>query len=149
MPARLRLQQSGKAGSGGGRRGENRGKDLAEIGRHGEVAMLIELRRRQARPLAIDAAAPDRAAQNPDHVAVAVVGAVRVVLAQGAAELGDDDDGGVLPLGAEAAGEGGKALAERAQVIRELALVSALIDMRIPAAERREGEADAPVAAQE
>ena len=112
-----------------------------KVGGDREVAPLVELRRRQPRPVAVDPAAVDRAAHHPDDVAVAVVGAAIAVLAHGAAELGEDDDHRVAPGAAEPAGQRGEAFAERAQPVGELALLAALVDMGVPAAERRQRRA--------
>jgi hypothetical protein len=52
---------------------EDGGKRGTVVGGDGEVAALVEPSRREARPVAIDAATTDAAAQHPDDVAVAMV----------------------------------------------------------------------------
>ena len=67
---------------------ENYRQDGAKIGGDREIAPLVELRRGEARPVAVNAAAIDRASQQPDDIAVAVIRAAIAVLAHGAAEFG-------------------------------------------------------------
>src|SRR6202453_4101333 len=83
----------GGAGDGEMARADLR-EDVAEVGGDGEVAILEELVGRERGPVAVDAAALDRAAHGEEAGAVAVVSAAVAVLMHGAAELahGDDDD---------------------------------------------------------
>src|SRR4051812_45233585 len=126
------------------------GHHTAVIGGDGEIAALEQRRHRQSGPLAIDLAAADAAAEYLDRVAVAVVGAAIPILFHGAAEFRQDHDDGVVPdcsTGAvERLGEGGEPVAERAQAVGELALLVALADMRVPAAEAQERKPDIAIA---
>src|SRR5258706_6567559 len=108
---------------------------MTGIGGDGEIAAFEQLRGRKARPVAITAATAHPPAGQPDHVAVAMIGAAVAVLLNGAAELGDDDDDRVVPVATQAAGQRGQPIAERTQPVGELTLVVALLDMRVPAAE--------------
>jgi hypothetical protein len=67
---------------------EQGGKQRAIIGGNGEVAGLIELSRRKAGPIAINAAAAHASAKHPYDVAMAVISATVAVLVNRAAELG-------------------------------------------------------------
>src|SRR5205823_4238338 len=62
-------------------------EDVAEVGRHGEVAVLEELLRVESWPLAVHLSALHAAACDQHYVGVAVIGAAVAVLADGAAEL--------------------------------------------------------------
>ncbi len=66
---------------------------------------------------------------------MAVIGAPVAVLPKGAAEFRQDDDDGVLPSLTRPSGKGGETLAERAQMIGQLPVVVALIDVGIPTPE--------------
>src|SRR6266851_8490855 len=101
--------------------GEYRGERAAVIGCHGAVAALVKRGRREAGPLPVNPAAAHRAAQDPDRIAMPVIGAGIAILVDGAAELGEHDYDGICPLVAEALRQGGKAVAERAQPVGELA----------------------------
>src|SRR6202162_6114175 len=68
--------------------GEDFGEDVAEVGRHGEVAVLVEVGGVEAGPLAVDLAALDAASEEEHDVGVAVIGAAVAVFLYGAAELG-------------------------------------------------------------
>jgi hypothetical protein len=50
------------------------GKRGTVVGGDGEVAALVELSRREAGPVAVNAATADASAQHPDDVSVAMVG---------------------------------------------------------------------------
>src|SRR5262249_41943247 len=63
------------------------GEEMAEVGRHREVAPLEELVAVEAGPAAVDAAAADAAAKDEHRRRVAVVGAAITVLGDGAPEL--------------------------------------------------------------
>src|SRR5689334_7818605 len=104
----------------------------AKIGGDREVPPLVELRRGKAGPIAVNPAAIDGPTQYPDDVAVPVISGPVAVFPEGAAEFGQDDDYGVLPGPPRPTGKGGETLAERAQMIGQLALVIALIDVGIP-----------------
>ena len=119
----------------------------AKVGGDGEIAPLVELRRSETGPITINPAAIDGAAQYPDDVAVAVIGAPVAVFPKGAAEFRQDDDDGVLPGLTRPAGEGGETLAERAQTIGQLPVVIALVDVGVPTAEPECCNADAGVTA--
>src|SRR5437764_4294267 len=60
---------------------EDGGEDRAVVGGYREVPGLIELRCREAGPIAVDATAADTAARDPDDIAVAVIGPAIAVLA--------------------------------------------------------------------
>src|ERR1700683_3542708 len=60
---------------------------VAEVGRHCEVALLVEARGREARAPAINFSPLHRTAHHPHHVAVSVIGAAVAVLMHRAAEL--------------------------------------------------------------
>src|ERR1700730_8621990 len=68
--------------------------------------------------------------------AVAVIGAAVAILAEGAAELGDDDDNGIFPsCRSDLLGKARKRTAEFTETIGEITGGRALIDMGIPAAD--------------
>ncbi len=70
---------------------------VAVVGEHRIVAVLEEVGLVDRHLLADDAAAVDAAAQHPVDAAMAVVGALVAVLAEGAPELGDHDHDRVVP----------------------------------------------------
>src|SRR5260221_7170421 len=119
-----------------------RHQHVAVIGGHGEIAALEQRVRRKTRPLAINSPAAYAAAQHPDDIAVAVIGAAVAILLHGAAEFGEHDDDRIVPVASERLGKGGEPVAERAQPFGELTFVVALADMRVPAAEAQKGETD-------
>ncbi len=127
-------------------RSQHRRDWFAEVGRHREVALLVEARGREARPSAVNLAAFHRAAHHPHHVAVAVIGAAVAVLMHRAAELGNHQDDGVLVVRPQRLREARESLAERLQMSRELAVGGAFVDVRIPAAERHERDANRRIA---
>src|SRR5277367_2450051 len=120
---------------------------FAEVGRHSEVALLVQARRRESGPAAVDFAAFHWTAHHPHHVAVSVIGAAVAVLMHRAAEFRDHEDDGVLVVRAERLGETREALGQRLQMSCELAGRRAFADVRIPAAERHERDANGRVAA--
>ena len=125
---------------------EDCGERRAEIGGDREVALLIEPRRCRG-PASPHKCGPlYGAAEHPDHVAVPVVSPAIAVLADGAAELGQHEDDSVAPSLARSAGEGGEALAERAQSLGELSLVVSLVDMRVPPPQPDRRKPDACIA---
>src|ERR1700736_2809884 len=126
---------------------EDRRQNRAEVGGDGEVAPLVELRRGETGPITVNPAAIDGAAQYPDDVAVAVIGAPVAVFAKGAAEFRQDDDDGVSPGLARSAREGSEAFAERAQMIGQLPVVVPLVDVGVPTSEPDCRDADAGVIA--
>src|SRR6266851_8921744 len=126
--------------------GEYRGERAPVVGRHGEVAALEERGWREAGPLPVNPAAAHRPAEDPDRVAMPVVGAGIAILLHGAAEFGEHDDYGISPFAAEVLRQRGEALAERAQPVGELAVMAALADMGVPPAEADKGESDVVVA---
>lgn len=76
---------------------ENSDECETVIGRDREIAALVKLWRRQPGPIAINLAAPDIAAQNPDHIAVTVIGPAIAILVHRAAEFGENNNDGVAP----------------------------------------------------
>src|SRR5436853_2173340 len=68
------------------------GEHVAEVRRQLQVAAFIQLFARQSRPLAIDFAALDRAAERERDAGVAMIGAARTVLPYRPPELGHRDD---------------------------------------------------------
>jgi hypothetical protein len=121
------------------------GKRGAVVGGDGEIAALVELSRREAGPVAVDAATADAAAQHPDDVPVAMVGAAIAVLVNCPTELGEHHDNAVVPVLVEPLGQRGEAVAQRSETIGELAFLAPLIDVGVPAAEAGKGESDVPV----
>src|SRR5262249_18147685 len=119
---------------------EKPGEKLAVFVQHRVVAILEQRSLGNARLLADDALSLDRPAQHPVHAAVAVVGAALAVLADGAAEFADDDHHRVAPGAAHALREGAQAAAELLQARGELAGLSALAYVRVPAADVDEAE---------
>ena len=95
----------------------------AEVGRHREVAVLVEVRRVEARPPAVDLSAADAAAEQQHDVGVAMVGAAIAVLLHGAAELGHRHDRHVRHPRTEVARERRDREAEVAQPVGELTLL--------------------------
>ena len=79
----------------------------------------VKLRRRKAGPVAVDSAAADTSAHDPDDVAVAVIGSVVAVLVNRAPKLGEYDNNGVIPLPAEPFGERREPFAQRPQMVGE------------------------------
>ena len=77
---------------------------------------------------------------------MSMIGAAVAVLMHRAAEFRNHHDYGVTVCRPERLGEMREALAERLQMARELARRAALIDVRVPSAEREESDADARVA---
>src|ERR1700730_18572773 len=128
---------------------EDCGEDHTVVGGDREVTALIELRRREAGPVAVDTAAADAAAQDPSYIPVAVLGAAIAVLSDPATELGENDDDGVVPGVAETSGKGEEPLAERSQPVGELTLGLALFHVSVPAAEAQKHQPDVPVLANE
>src|SRR6202165_6087692 len=83
-----------------------------------------------------DGAPMDAASHHPIDAAVAVIGAAVAILAEGAAELGDDDDNGIFPsCRSDLLGKARKRTAEFTETIGEITGGRALIDMGIPAAD--------------
>src|SRR6185369_15487365 len=95
---------------------------------------------RDAHLLAHDALPLHRAAQDPVHAAMAVIGAAVAVLAKGAAEFAQHHHDGVAPGAAHALRERAQAAAELLEARRELAVRAALADVRVPAADVDEAE---------
>src|SRR5205085_8466765 len=87
-------------------------------------------------------AALHRPAEHRDDIAVAVIGSTIAILAHGAAEFGQHDHNGILPVTAESLGERRKPVAERAQPLGQLAYVTTLPNLGVPAAETDDGKAD-------
>src|SRR5260370_16887756 len=80
-----------------------------------------------------DAAAIDAASHHPIDAAVAVIGAAVAILAEGAAELGDDDDNGIFPsCRSDLLGKARKRTAEFTETIGEITGGPALIHTLIP-----------------
>src|SRR5579863_8225529 len=71
-----------------------------------------------------------------------MVGAAVAVLAHRAAELRDHEDHRLAVCGTEQFREAAEAVAELLEMICELPLYRAFIDVRIPSAQRHEGELD-------
>ena len=68
---------------------------VAEIGSELQIALLVELLLLQTRPLAVNFAAVNTAAEREHHVGVAMIGAARAIFARGAPELAHGDDANV------------------------------------------------------
>src|SRR5438105_12772322 len=124
---------------------DDRRQHGTEIGRQSKIAAFVERVRSKARPLAVHPAALHGAAQYPDDIAVAVIGAAITVLPHGAAELGQHDNRRVLPIPAECFRERREPVAERAEPLRQLPSMTALAHMSVPAAEADKGETDLAV----
>src|SRR5579863_10432133 len=108
----------------------------AVVGQHRVVAVLKERGLRDLDLLAGDAATIDAAAHHPIDAAVTMIGAAVAVLAEGAAELGNNDDDGVAPRRrSDLFREAGERPAEFAQPVGEVAGRGALVDVGIPAAD--------------
>ena len=101
----------------------------------------------EAGPFSVDLAAVYWTAHYPHHVAVAVIGAAVAVLMHRAAEFRDHENHGVLVARAERLGEAREPFAERLQMSRELPIGTALVDVRVPSAERHKRDPDSWVAA--
>src|SRR5215831_11869116 len=116
-PQRLRRRgeaREDRAGIGDAEmRADNLGEDAAEVRRHREVASLVALLRREARPAAVDPAALHVVPADDEHgVAVPVIGAAVAVLGHGPAELAHRQDHHVVHAIAEIARQRGDALTE-------------------------------------
>src|SRR3984957_7714497 len=93
------------------------------VGEHGVVAVLEQARLGNLDLLTREPATFDGAAEHPVDAAVAVVGALVAVLAEGPPELGDHDDEGVAPrLRSEFLHIAGKRAAELAEAAGEIAV---------------------------
>jgi len=113
----------------------------AQIGRRREVAVLIELRVLQARPIGDDAAARDCAAGQEGNRRRAMVGARGAVNAGRAAELGDGDDSGIFPKRAEVLLDFLERAVEAPEQLREAAARATFVRMGVPALEGQRGNA--------
>src|SRR5215471_3884720 len=96
---------------------QNNSENAAKIGCYRQVAPLVKLCRGEAGPIAVDAAAHDGSSQNPNDIAMTVIGAAVAVLPESAAEFRQDQDDRLPPCLAAAASEGGEALAQWTQTI--------------------------------
>src|SRR5579872_7287234 len=102
---------------------EEAGEHGPIIGQHGVIPILEQARLLDLNLLAMDAAAIDAAAHHPIHAAVAVVGAVIAILAEGAAEFGDHDHHGVVPgFRPDLLRKAGERTAELAEAVGEIAV---------------------------
>ncbi len=114
---------------------QHAGGDGAEIRRRLQVAILIKRTGPEARPVGQHAPALYCAARDEYRAAHAMIGALRAVHRDGAAELADDEDGGVLPRRTKAGFQGGQATIQREQVGRQRTEWAGLVHMAVPAAE--------------
>ena len=110
------------------------GQQRAVFGENGIIAILEQVRIIDRYLLAGDPAALDAAAQHPVNAAVAVIRAAIAVLAEGAAEFGDDNHDRVAPSGADLLREAGQPAAELPEAISKIAGRSALVDVSVPSA---------------
>src|SRR2546426_4615265 len=101
---------------------DNLTEDLAEVGRHREVASIVTALDRQAGPRAVDMAALDAAADDHHRVAMAVIGAAVTVLVHRAPELRHRENDGVFHPVAEVGNERGDASGEVVEPGGELTL---------------------------
>src|SRR5256885_7728206 len=124
---------------------DDRRQHGTEIGRHSKIAAFVERVRSKAGPLAVHPAALHGAAQYPEDIAVAGIGAAIAVLAHRAAEFGQHDTRGVPPIRAERFGERCEPVTEGAEPLRQLPSMTALAHMSVPAAEADKGETDLAV----
>ena len=122
------------------------GEDVAEIGRDRQVTALPELLALEPRPLAVNLAALDVAAEDEHRVAVAMVRAAVAVLLHRPAELRHRDHDDVRHAIAEVLGERGDARREVVQAVRDLSLRAALVRVVIPIPCFRERDFEAEVA---
>jgi hypothetical protein len=80
------VADQGRSPSAGGRRAQVvlkvDGKRGTVVRGDGEVAALVELSRREAGPVAVDAATADASAQHPDDVSEAMVAVVSIYIEQ-------------------------------------------------------------------
>ena len=109
------------------------GEDVAEIGGHGEVAVLEEILGRETGPVAAlreHATAAYAAAQREHHAPVAVVGSAAAVLCGGPTELGHHQRERPRRVAAEILLECGERAGERARDRRHLGVV---VDVMIEA----------------
>ena len=120
-------------------------EDVAEVGRHRQVAAFVALLEREARPPAVDLAAAHAAADHHHRVAVPVIRAAVAVLAHRPPELRHRQDDGVRHAIAEVGDERRDAAREIVEPLGELALRRALVDVRVPAADVRERDLEADV----
>src|SRR6187399_1357218 len=97
-------------------------EDVAEIGRHGEVASFVPLGGGETRPLAVDAASSNPAADRNHRVAMAVIGSAVPVFGDGTPELGHGQHDGVVHEIAEVDNECRDAATEVVQSGGELTL---------------------------
>src|SRR6266849_2467793 len=116
------------------------GKEIAEVRRHSEVALLVELLAREPRPRARHPAAFDRAAQDEHGGRVTVVRPAIAVLSHGPPELRHRQDDDVGHAVAEIPVERGQTLGELHEPLRELPLLVALVGVRVPAAHVGKGD---------
>ena len=111
---------------------------MTEVGGHGEVAPLVELLAREARPRPDHAPTFDGAAEDEHGRGVAVIGAAIAVLAHGAAKFRHGQDYHLVHAIAEVPVQRGQALGELAEALGELSPLVALIGVGIPAPRVRE-----------
>src|SRR5262245_66251203 len=120
--------------------GRDLGEEIAEVGRHREVAALEELLAVEAGPAAVDAAAAHAAAEDEHRRRVAVVGAAVTVLGDGAPELRHCEHHDVRHIVAEFMGEYRDRCEEVREAKGELAALGALAYMRDTALTLGEGD---------
>src|SRR4051794_19415370 len=123
----------------------NLGEDIAEVCRQSQVAAFVQLLGRKAGPFAIHLAALDRAAERESDAGVAVIGAARAVLPNGAPKLGHRQNHHIAHTVAEVLIKRRDALTKILQAVGELAARIALIGVRVPAAIVCESDFDADV----
>ena len=124
---------------------QNLREQVAEIGRHRDVASFEALRRIESRPPAQHLASIHRTAQHEHRRRVTVIGAAVAVLLDGAAELGHREHHDVTHALAQVLRERGERPAELGEPGRELAFARPLVDVRVPAGDIGEGDVQADV----
>ncbi len=120
-------------------------KDAAEIGRHGQIAVFIKLFGREAGPFAQHVATVDFVADGKEARRVAMIGAAVAVLPRGASEFAHRQNRDIGHAVAQIEVKRFESRSELIQAPRQLALRTALIDVRVPAAALGERDFDADI----
>ncbi len=118
-------------------------EDVAEVGGDGEIALVVQLVGFEARPIAVDLAPLDAAAEGEHHVGVTMVGTARAVFLGRAAEFAHRDNGDVFDARTQVAIKGRERCAELAKQVLQL---RGLIRVGVPSAHVGESSLESNVA---
>src|SRR5215472_9755867 len=116
-------------------------EDRAQIGRGLEIPPLVQLFIFETGPVGYDTATFDGAANQEGDRSGAMIRPRGAIDARGATELGDDDDGRILPVGSHTLFKGLERTIEPAQELGEAAGCAPLVGMSVPPVEGEGGNA--------